>query len=85
MEHIGKTLSAYTLFVIGAVFAYSRRTEHCPLLGISFLVILMLAVDVLLPRWASLLFSAAIALPLVLFLGAGFWALFTHRSNRTNR
>ncbi len=70
---------AYAMFIVETVSAFSRWMEDLPIifpLGSMFLA--LYAVDLFLPRWASLSIYAATGLPMVWYLSTLFYVFFTH-------
>ncbi|WAK04327.1 hypothetical protein [Methylobacter sp. YRD-M1] len=73
----------YALFVIDAVSAYCRNTEHLPfVVSLGGLLLPLLAAGWFLPRWASLSIYAAICLPLAWFLGCMIGVFINQGPNR---
>ena len=74
---------SYMMLVIDAVTAFSKRTEHLPLiipLGTMFLA--FYAVDFFLPRWAAVSIYAATGLPVAAYLIILLYVFFTHHDFR---
>lgn len=86
MCRVHEVWNEYALIIVDALFAYTERTQHLPVV-VSFgsLIVPFLVVDYFLPRWVALSIYAAIGLPLAWFLGSMFWAFFTQEYNRQHR
>lgn len=83
MSRIYELWKIYALFIVDAVFVYSRNTEHLPfVVSLGGLLLPLLAADWFLPRWASLPIYAAICLPLMWFVGCIIGVFINHSPNR---
>lgn len=78
-RRLGELWFAYQMFIANSVIAIAESMGHLPFIfPFGSMALVLVAVELFLPRWASLSFYAATLLPLLTYLCTMFYVFFTH-------